>query len=592
MIYGHTKTITLRFLPLCVRRELSRKDAKSRRVGRVKQATLIVILGCCSLVVAQHHHGPQSYSPATNFTNLPAPPLMKGIGTASIKITTKSPEAQKFFDQGLNLMHAFWDMEAFRAFREASRIDPSAPMAWWGVYNSLAQNAQEMADERATALKKAMELMPGASDREQYYIRAIQLLAEQGKGRPAWISEMEALISKYPDDVEAKLLLANSLSSSASSYLPDGRPREGKMYGRAILQNLLRTNSDHAAVHHYWIHAAENGPRPEEALESAEKLTKLAPNSGHMLHMPGHIYYRLGMYEKARAAFIASLDFDQRYMRENKIHPINNWNYTHNLDYLVANSAEEGRYKEAEQYAKMLAEIPTDEARLKSTGLGYMLYGGNTALVRLQMRFGMWDAAIAEIDRTRAAERNSLSAKYQSGLLCYLKGMKAVEVKRPDEAAAQLSQLEKISEEMNAARSQAASDWYFGHATRLLAVHVLDLRGSLLSVRGDHDAAVKLLNEAAGRERDLGYWEPPHYTRPVLESLGEAFIRAGKFDEAAAAYRRILETRPRSGFAYLGIAKAYRQAGNAAGFAEAQKNLSAVWRDADKDLPRYQGAVQ
>ncbi len=350
---------------------------------------------------------------------------MNGIGTASIRITTKSPEAQKYFDQGLNLLHAFWDMEAYRAFREAARIDPNCAMAHWGVYNALAQNAQEMAGERAAALKTAVELMPTASDREQYYIRAISLLAEQGKGRPAWISEMEALINKYPDEVEAKLLLANSLSSAASSYLPDGRPREGKMYGRAILQNLLRTNPDHAAVHHYWIHAVENGPRPEEALNSADKLTKLAPNTGHLLHMPGHIYFRLGMYEKARAAFLASLDFDLRYMREQKIHPINNWNYTHNLDYLVANCAEEGRYQEAVKYARMLADIPSDDARIKSTGLGYMLYGGNTALVRVHMRYSMWDAAIIEAEKIRSLNAPSFSATYRDGLLAYLRGMKA-----------------------------------------------------------------------------------------------------------------------------------------------------------------------
>jgi tetratricopeptide (TPR) repeat protein len=306
------------------------------KVGIVAGAIMVSSIG------AQHQHGPQSYASATGFSNLPSPPVMKGIGTATIKITTRDQKAQQFFDQGLNLLHAFWDLEAYRAFREATRIDPTAPMTWWGIYNALAQNAQEMAEERAAALKKAVELMPTASDREHYYIRSIQLLAEQGKGRPAWIAELEALISKYPDEVEAQLLLANALASPAGSYLPDGRPRDGKMYGRAILQNLLRTRPEHAAVHHYWIHAAENGPRPEEALDSAAKLTKLAPSSGHMLHMPGHIYYRLGMYDRAREAFIASLDFDLRYMRENNIHPINNWNYTHNLDYLVANSAEQG----------------------------------------------------------------------------------------------------------------------------------------------------------------------------------------------------------------------------------------------------------
>lgn len=547
-------------------------------------ATGTYLLAPPAVIHGQHNHAGHD-APATNFSYLPTPPRLTGIGSASIKITTKSADAQAWFNQGLNLMHAFWDMEAYRAFREAARLDPDCAMAWWGVYNSLGQNAQEMNEERAAALKKAAELMPSASDHEKYYIRAISLLAEQGKGRPAWIAEMEALINKYPQDVEARLLLANSLSSSASSYLPDGRPREGKMYGRAILENLLRTNPEHAAVHHYWIHAAENGPRPEEALSSAEKLVKLAPNSGHLLHMPGHIYYRLGMYEKARAAFLAGLAFDERYMRENRIHPINNWNYTHNLDYLVANSAEEGRYKEAERYARMLGSIPSDDGRIKSTGLGYMLYGGKTALVRLQMRFSMWDAAISTLAVAPASSGGAAPAdKYRFGLSSYLNGMKAVDANRADAADTALQQLQKAADELAAVRSPNASDWYAGHAARVLAVHALDLRGSLASIRGQHDEAVKILTDAADREKNLGYWEPPHYTRPVLESLAEAHVRARRFADAAAAFERILLTRPKSGFAYRGMARAHSRAGNSVLAAESRRQLAAVWQNADKEL--------
>lgn len=555
---------------------------KLRRNLTLGLAMIVLAVTC----VAQHDHTQPQFGPAPTFSNLPSPPRMTGIGTATIKVTKNSPDAQRFFDQGLNLLHAFWDMEAYRAFREATRIDPNCAMAWWGVYNALAQNAQEMADERAAALKKAVELMPKATEHEQYYLRAISLLAEAGKGRPAWIAEMEALINKYPNDIEAQLLLANSLSSPASSYLPNGRPREGKMYGRSILQNLLKTHPEHAAVHHYWIHAVENGPRPEEALESAEKLTKLAPNSGHMLHMPGHIYYRLGMYEKARAAFLASLEYDLNYMRENKIHPINNWNYTHNLDYLVANCAEEGRYKEAVKYARMLAEIPTDEARIKSTGLGYMLYGGSTALVRLQMRFSMWDEAASELEKAKAGDPTSLSEKYRSAMLAYLKGMASVEKGMQEEAAKQLVLLQRSSDEMTASKSQNASDWYFAYAARIVAVQLLDLRGSLSSIRGEHETAIKILAEAAAKERDLGYWEPPHYTRPVLESLGAAYTRAGKYEEARAAFEKILETRPNSGFAYLGIAKALALAGNSKEATAAQRRLAIVWKNADKDIPQ------
>ncbi len=555
-----------------------------------KLAVCLILFILFQQANGQHHHQTE-YAPAFDIASLPAPPLMKNIGSSNFKITTKSESAQKYFNQGLNLLHAFWDVEAYRAFREAVRLDEDCAMAYWGIYNALGQNSQEMAQEREAALKKSFELMPKVSDQEQYYIRAISLLAEQGKGRAAWISEMEALIDKYPNDVEAKLLLANSLSSPAGSYFPNGRPREGKIYGQMILKNLLVTNPEHIAVHHYWIHAVENSSRPEEALPSCEKLEKIAPNSGHLLHMPGHIYYRLGMYEKARKAFLTSLEFDQKYMKEQKIHPINNWNYTHNLDYLVANSAEEGRYKETTKYAKMLAGVPSDDQRLKATGLGYLLYGGYTALTRLQMRFGFWDEAIKEVQTSLKNDPpETLSEKYQAGILSYLRGMNAIEKENAEDAEKNALELEKLIQELSTQRPQQASDWYFGYASRVLGVHLLDLRGSNLSVQGKHDGAFKLLNEAIEKEKNLGYWEPPHYTRPVLESLGAAFIRAEKFEEAGQTFEKVLKVRPNSGFAYLGIAKTYAKAGNKQKAVEFYQKFLKVWQNADKDLPQIKEA--
>ncbi|HRH45190.1 MAG TPA: tetratricopeptide repeat protein, partial [Pyrinomonadaceae bacterium] len=380
-----------------------------------------------------------------------------------------------------------------------------------------------------------------------------------------------------------------TLSTPAGSYLPDGRPRDGKIYGQMILRNLLATHPNSIAVHHYWIHAVENSSRPEDALASCEKLEKLAPNSGHLIHMPGHIYYRLGMYEKARQAFLRSLEFDLKYMKGQKIHPINNWNYTHNLDYLVANSAEEGRYQEAVHYAKMLAEVPSDDKRLKATGLGYLLYGGYTALTRVQMRFGMWDEAIKDL-QTSTDPPQTLSEKYQVGILNYLKGMSAVEKNNADEAEKNAQNLEKIIADLSTQKVQQGSDWYFNYANRILAVHFLDLRGSILSIQGNTEEAVKLLNEAIEKEKNLGYWEPPHYTRPVLESLGAAYIRAGKFEEARTAYEQILKVRPNSGFVYLAIARDFVKANDKAKASEFYKQFLKVWVNADKDLPQIQEA--
>lgn len=544
---------------------------------------------------AQHQHnaGTVSYGPAVNASTLPSPPLMTGIGASHIPITTNSAQAQKYFDQGVNLLHCFWDVEAYRAFKEAARLDGSAPMAYWGIYTSLGQNSGEMAEERSAALKKAVELMPSASDREKYYIRAISLLAEQGKGRPAWISEMEALIDKYPEDVEAKLFLANSLSSSASSYAPDGRPRDGKLYGQAILRNLLTTHPEHAAVHHYWIHAQENGPRPQDALPSAEKLPKLVPNSGHMVHMPGHIYYKLGEYEKARKHFLDSMRVDLAYMKVQNMNPINNWNFVHNLDYLVANCAEEGRYEEAARHAKTLGEIPSDESRLKASGLSYIVWGGHTALTKLQMRYGFWDDAARDLSaRVRGGQPDTLAQKYQGALIGYLRGMSAIERGDLEEASKHLEALETATAALSGQRSSHGSDWLFNSANRTLPVHVQDLKGSLQSAQGRHEEAVKLLLDTVERERNLGYWEPPHYTRPALESLALAYARAGKYDKAIGSYEDLLKLRPNTGFAYLGMARVYAREGKKEKTAESYRRFLDAWKYADKALPQVIEAVE
>jgi tetratricopeptide (TPR) repeat protein len=492
---------------------------------------------------------------ATAVRDLPPARPMHGIGTAHLKITTAAPLAQRYFDQGLNLLHAFWDTEAYRAFKEAARLDPDAAMPQWGLYMSLAQNAQEMAGERAAALTRAVDLARRASEHERHYIRAIAAQADPAKGRAAYIAEMEALIDRFPSDVEAQLLLANTLSTPASSYAPDGRPREGKLYGQTILRHLLRTHPGHAAVHHYWVHAVENGPRPADGLASAAALRRLAPRSGHMVHMPGHLYYRLGRFADARRAFLESMVFDEAYMRAEGMHPINNWNYVHNLDYLVATAAESGQYDEGLKYAEQLRDVRAPASRAGSSGIGYLTFGGHTAVARLQLRFARWHEAA---DTMEAASR-SLSVDspvlrgYYAGVRAYALGMSAAQHGRIEEAALRLKELQAVLAPLANERAQSGGDWYFRHALGVLQVNARELEGMAASAKGDHDRALTVLRDAADAERNLGYWEPPHYARPVLESLATAAVRAGRFDEALAAYNAVLVLRPNSYHALRGL---------------------------------------
>ncbi len=196
-------------------------------------------------------------------TEMSAPPIIAGIGDSHLEITTKSAKAQAYFDQGFNLLHCFWDFEAYRAFKEAARLDPNAAMAYWGIAEAVA-NYPAMEDIKKAALEKAEALMEKASDHEQYYIRAQKLQQDEDDGAKDFRAEMEALIDKYPDDFDAKLILAIHLDYGYAKK--DGRPEDQAIYARMLVQDVLATHPNSAAAHHYRIHILEASTHPQDAL--------------------------------------------------------------------------------------------------------------------------------------------------------------------------------------------------------------------------------------------------------------------------------------------------------------------------------------
>jgi hypothetical protein len=264
---------------------------------------LFLGLLAASLLVAQTSQHKGHAARDYKMTEMGPPPLITGIGDAHLQITTKSAKAQAYFDQGLNLTHCFWDFEAHRAFKEAARLDPNAAMAYWGIVESVS-DYKAMDDIKKAALEKAKALMDKASDHEQYYIRA-QQAQQEDDGEQKYRREMEALIDKYPDDIDARLFLA---IHSNNGYRQDsGRPRDDTIYGLMLVDSVLVKHPASAAAHHYRIHLLEASAHPQDARADADALGKLAPASGHMVHMPGHIYYRLGDYDRARESFLASM---------------------------------------------------------------------------------------------------------------------------------------------------------------------------------------------------------------------------------------------------------------------------------------------
>jgi len=553
-----------------------------------------VVLLICSTANAQNsfmsHHDP---SPNVKFRELPPPPPMQGIGDARLQITTGSAAAQAYFNQGLQLLHCFWDFEAYRAFKEAARQDPNAAMAYWGEFEALKMRGP-VADDTRAALEKAQSLMSKASDHEQFYIRAAG--HERDWDKPgeaaAYQHEMEALIDRYPDDLDAKALLALALMNG---YDTDGHPREGQLYAQAILENLLAAHPRNAAANHYWIHVMEDSSRPEAALSSAAILESLAPSSGHMVHMPGHIYWRVGDYEKARQSFLDSVAVDQAYMSAEGIKPEEDWNYAHNLAYLIAACAESGRYQEGLEWAKKLRDVPTP---VQMTSGSFVVWAG-ASVTRVHFRFGDWQAAPEDpvsfgMDPTSASPP---AKAYSDGLNTYAKGMAALKAQDLSEASkqaevldAQLWRLEASQPDTTDHASMTGPNENLPQILNLLGTMSLDLRGNLELTRGNMTEAIDLLERAVEKERKLGYSEPPRYFRPEQESLGYAYLKSKQWDKAREAFQAALRQRPHSGHALYGIAQSYELAGDVVAATSAYREFLAAWPHADADLPQVKQA--
>jgi len=544
------------------------------------------------------HHHPQDSGP--EFRELPPPPLMQGIGDASLKITTNSGQAQAYFNQGLRLLHCFWDFEAYRAFKEAARLDPSAAMAYWGEYEALKMSGVHggVQKEKTAALEKAKSLAEHASEHEQLYIGAAEHEDKAGdsKGSEAYRSTMETLIDRYPDDPDARAFLA---LEEMGGYQTNGRPRGGEIYSQAILSNLLAEHPDNAAANHYWIHALEDSSRPEEAVRSADVLGRLAPNSGHMVHMPGHIYWRIGEYERARQSFIASMQVDEAYMAAQRIRPDEDWNYAHNLAYLIAACAEAGRYQEGLQWAAKLRGMPAPAGMTSSV---FAIWAGGS-VARLRIRFSDWTAVQSEaIEFGTSADAASPAAQdYATGLSLYAKGMAAVERGEAKPAAEQSEALDAMLWRLEASKpkkneedkaedqSEESKEDDPTQVLNLLGALSLDLRANVQGIQGGSEAE-SLFQKAVEKEIDLGYSEPPELYRPEKESLGYAYLRARQWDKARKAFEEALKQRPRSGHALYGIAQSYELAGDSPKAVEAYREFLTAWGNADPDLPQIRQA--
>jgi tetratricopeptide (TPR) repeat protein len=535
---------------------------------------------------------------------LPTPAKMTGIGNVQMKIAAK-PEAQYWFNQGLNLLHDFWDYESAKAFEQSIRVDPNCAMCYWGLYQAESFYHSTEPDYAGVSLEKAVSLESHASKRERLYISASAAYAaarRDSNGRPDFTRAFRLwrkLIKKYPRDSEARILLAYD----------EGL---GSKEGLSLLESVLRDDPQNSAANHFYIHALEASD-PARALHNAEILPSLAPNSGHMVHMPGHIYFRLGDYARAEQAFDASMRMDENYMREQHVDVDDDWNYVHNLMYAVANLMEEGKLQEATVYSGKLTGA---RGELDST---LYPFSSRDSIARVSpelpvaLRTANWRQVITLAKSTKPPLPSQPNLRFLGAeLAVFGAGMQAIE-DRHGEAAEQLSvqfdaelwrmtQATKDGVGAGAPTPQASSprprqpkipvmsDAYIEPLLSTLSVMSLDLRASILAADQHTAESEKVFAQAEGEEKALGYHEPPLYIRPVGEAEGDALMAAGDFAAAKAAYQKALLERPRSGFALYGIALCSERAGALEDAAREYSEFISAWKNADPGLPQLQHA--
>jgi hypothetical protein len=462
------------------------------------------------------------------------------------------------------------------------------------------------------ALAKAVSLEKHASKAERLYIdadNAHQQAEKDSKDSPDFSKEIaiwRRLVKENPHDTQARIFLAGTLEDG---YDDAGEPTGNEKEALEILRGVLKEEPNNSAANHYWIHAVEASPHPEQALHSAEILGSLAPFSGHMVHMPGHIFYRVGDYARAQKSFSASTTADETYMQSQHVIVDDDWNYVHNLMYSIANLMELGQLKEA---TELSAKLSAARGELEST---LYVFSARDSISRISprlpvaLRTGDWAQALDLLKDAKPPAPLTYLAYLVNQLSDFAMGMQALEshdIAKAAEASQRLdAELWRLTQELDDKDAKKAKEAKSGkkkadHAAPMklqvmadaeprplvhnLSIMSLELRAGLLAAKNQIAEAKVLFAQAAQEEKALGYHEPPGYIRPVAEAEAAALLSAGDFGGAKAAFQKALVDRPKSGFPLFGIAITTEHAGDAKAAASAYNDFLAAWKDADSDL--------
>ncbi len=508
-------------------------------------------------------------------------PLLANLGEFERRVSTRSDMAQKYFTQGLALVYGFNHAEAVRSFQEAARNDPKLGMAYWGEALATGPNINDSATEeereRAAyqAARKAQENKSGMSDVEQALIDAIGIRFSDpdGKNRSqrleAYAAAMEQVFARFPRDPDVATLFGAAVMDTMpwDYYGKNGEAKPAIVKAVAAMERAIELAPKHPGAHHYYIHAVEASPNPDRAVPSADALGNLMPGAGHLVHMPSHIYMRVGRYSDATEANLRAIDADEDYITQCRVQGIYPAAYyPHNVHFLTASLAMEGRSAEMMEAAKKVGHHHGDDM-MHQPGFGFPHLLRSIPLFA-DVRFGRWQQILA-------APRPEHSA-FQTSVWHYARGLAYIAQGELTEAGKELVEL----------RRQAASpelqdlkifDLNSLGAIALIGVDVLE--GELLSARKHYPQAIAALRRAVAREDALLYSEPPDWPIPPRHNLGAVLLAAGQAREAEQVFREDLTRHRNNGWALLGLAQSLEAQGKDS--AETREAFRKAWAKAD-----------
>ncbi|MBI2392765.1 MAG: hypothetical protein HYV09_24480 [Deltaproteobacteria bacterium] len=540
--------------------------------------SLVVILVACS-----HRDAPRAVAPTQSVAPTDAPPLFPGLGSHRREVTTRSREAQRYFDQGLILLYGFNHDEAIRSFRRAAEIDPQCAMAHWGVAiaNGPHINFPMVPPDRAKAaheaLVRARATAAGATEVERGLIAALEKRhadpepADRKALDGAYASAMRALWKAHPDDADVGALAAEAMMDLRpwDLWTPDGKAQPGTDEIVAVLEDVMAKSPAHPLANHLYIHVIEASPNPEKAAGAAERLRGLSPGVGHLVHMPTHIDVRTGRWEEAIASNRAAIEADRRYREKSPkqgFYAVYMAHNHHMLTFAAMMTAKSALSLQAIE--AMVTGMPPEFVRDSPA-----IADGFVAMpFEVLLRFGKWDAALARPEPDARLPLARALRLYARGVAWAAKG--DTERARAEQAA------------FLAAKSKVPADAAFGNnkASDLLSVAEHVLAGEILFREGKREQGVAELRTAVVYEDQLRYDEPPDWIQPVRHALGAALLKSGKAAQAEAVYRQDLARLPGNAWSLHGLSRSLRLQKKDAEAEAAEARLAKATAGADIEL--------